>query len=72
MSPNSYAIQSDGKGYMVVNSTTALVIATDLSLKAARDLLADLQSGTMTESRAIILYKARKQAAFANAAGRYV
>lgn len=72
MSHNSYTIQSDGKGYMVANTATARVIASDLSLKAARELCDDLNTGRMTEERAVILYAARKQAAFTAAAGRYV
>lgn len=69
--PN-YNIQSDGHAYMVVNSTTARVIAQDLTARNARELRDELQSGRMTEDRAVILYAARKQAAFHNAAGHYV
>lgn len=72
MKPNSYTIEADGRSYMVVNSTTARVIATDLSRKAANELCLNLLSGYYSEDRAVILYAARKQAAFHNAAGHYL
>lgn len=65
-----YRVLADDKLFMVVNEETAVVIADRLTRKAATDLTAELEDGSVSEHRARAVYAARKQAAFANAAGR--